>query len=308
MASTEQRRLHRRRRCYHLMACGLILAAAPRVAVAGAEHCRPWGDDASQLSRSWCWRQATGYEYAAAGLLVAATFGGLRFLPAPRANWTRVNDFDDFWRDRFRLRSLDGRRNADQISDVLWYTLMAYPMVVDSAAVAWGYRRSPRVALQTFTINAFSLGLLGVTGTLLGYVGRERPNVQACDAVDSQCDSDGRVRSFPSGHVAFGVNGASLICLHHSQLKLYGGGWADAAACGSGIVMATANAAMRLMADRHYLTDVLAGAALGLVTGYVVPWLMFYRHRRGQVSSATNALLLPWGRHNAGGLAYLGAF
>jgi membrane-associated phospholipid phosphatase len=41
----------------------------------------------------------------------------------------------------------------------------------------------------------------------------------------------------------------------------------------SGVPLAAATGYFRLAADRHYLTDVLAGAGVGLAVGYAVPAL-----------------------------------
>jgi membrane-associated phospholipid phosphatase len=43
----------------------------------------------------------------------------------------------------------------------------------------------------------------------------------------------------------------------------------------AGLALATFNSYLRIAADRHYLTDVLAGAALGTLAGLAVP-LVFH--------------------------------
>jgi membrane-associated phospholipid phosphatase len=40
--------------------------------------------------------------------------------------------------------------------------------------------------------------------------------------------------------------------------------------------LATADGVLRIMGDRHYLSDVLAGGALGFAFGYGVPTLLHY--------------------------------
>jgi hypothetical protein len=50
----------------------------------------------------------------------------------------------------------------------------------------------------------------------------------------------------------------------------------DAAACATGLALATAVGVLRIAADRHYATDVLLGAGVGLLSGWLLPWLLHY--------------------------------
>ncbi len=48
------------------------------------------------------------------------------------------------------------------------------------------------------------------------------------------------------------------------------------APCATGFVLAAATAALRVVGDMHYLTDVLMGAVVGTATGFLVPYLLHY--------------------------------
>ena len=76
--------------------------------------------------------------------------------------------------------------------------------------------------------------------------------------------------SFVSGHsslaFAMAVSTGSLASLRSDDGKEWV--WA------TGLTFAAATAYFRVAADRHYLTDVLAGAALGATVGWVVPRLI----------------------------------
>jgi membrane-associated phospholipid phosphatase len=76
--------------------------------------------------------------------------------------------------------------------------------------------------------------------------------------------------SFASGHAslsfALAVSTGSLASLRGDEGKEWV--WV------SGLSFAAATGYLRIAADRHYLTDVLAGAALGATVGWVVPRLI----------------------------------
>ena len=75
-------------------------------------------------------------------------------------------------------------------------------------------------------------------------------------------DSDGR-NSFPSGHTATAFMGAELV--RHEYGPLWGLG-----AYG----IATTTAIMRIYNNRHWTSDVLAGAAIGILSANVGYWLL----------------------------------
>jgi membrane-associated phospholipid phosphatase len=75
--------------------------------------------------------------------------------------------------------------------------------------------------------------------------------------------------------------------------------------------MAAATATLRVVADRHYFTDVATGAIVGSVFGFAIPWLFHYRTTPQDFAGTS-------GRENAGidlqiaptpnGLTAVGAF
>jgi len=79
--------------------------------------------------------------------------------------------------------------------------------------------------------------------------------------------------SFPSGHTALatslGVALATTATIEESPAAPWFWGGAAAASIAAGT--------LRMMAEKHYLTDVAAGALIGATCGVVVPLL----HRRG---------------------------
>lgn len=70
-------------------------------------------------------------------------------------------------------------------------------------------------------------------------------------------------RSFPSGHSVFAFTGAELTRMD------YGWGWG-----GGAYALAVFTGAERLWGDKHWLTDVLAGAGIGILSAHVGAWLL----------------------------------
>ena len=69
--------------------------------------------------------------------------------------------------------------------------------------------------------------------------------------------------SFPSGHVSIAFTGAELMRMD------YGWGWGA-----GGYLVAGYIGAERLWGDRHYLSDVLCGAGIGILSAHVGLWLL----------------------------------
>ena len=71
------------------------------------------------------------------------------------------------------------------------------------------------------------------------------------------------LRSMPSGHTLFAFTGAGLTGID------YGPGWAAGA-----YAVAVFTGAERLWGNRHWMTDVLAGAGIGILSAYAGKWLL----------------------------------
>lgn len=69
---------------------------------------------------------------------------------------------------------------------------------------------------------------------------------------------DGTEESFPSGHTNFAFTNAAIM--YHEYIN------SNQFAAYSGYVFATATGVLRLMNNRHYISDVLAGAGIGILT------------------------------------------
>jgi len=237
-------------------------------------------DAAGQTERQehdWRWRRAEGMEYAVVSVAAVATayFEHENGRPT-EGDWTSRNEFDEEIRSALRLKSRSAREATDLAGHAIMGLMIAAP-VLDSFATL-GIRdgnwdavwQNEMVNLESFTLTSL---ISSVTQNLLA---RERPFVRDCR--DGDCESNLENRGFPSGHVAFAFTGAGLLCNHHRYQSLYNNPAADRAVCSAGIGLAVADGVLRLVADRHYATDVAAGTVLGLFSGFVLPRLLHYSH------------------------------
>ena len=79
--------------------------------------------------------------------------------------------------------------------------------------------------------------------------------------------------SFYSGHVSFAFSTVAAT-LTVASLRGYAGAWI--AGC-AGFAAAAFVGYLRMAADQHYFTDVLAGAAVGGLVGFAIPYLFHGR-------------------------------
>ena len=258
------------------LACASRTAAADPAPSVAEENQVTWHED---------WPRFHVVEYISTGILGAATIYLLIYSPeAPY--WKGPNRVDDAIREQLRAHTDTGRMLAGRISDVLALALIAQPLAIDPI-VTWAGRGSGDVAYQTTAINIETMVTNLFVHTIFADVaGRERPFGRLCvgEKKDSpECKAGGRYRSFFSGHTTMSFTGASLVCTTHIHEPIYGKP-GDAIACGAALGAAATVGTMRIVADKHYATDVLLGATTGMIVGFGMPWVLHYR---GGAASAT---------------------
>lgn len=191
--------------------------------------------------------------------------------------------FDKGVRDSLVLRSRNHQNTILDFSDLTLSLATSWPFL-DAFIVVLGMNNQEETAIQMSLINIEVMGVLAALQTIANaVVSRERPYGSRCggelsNALDD-CVSDERYYSFFSGHSALSFGSAALVCTHHSHYDLYGG-IGDTLACAGAYALATFTAAARVMGDKHYATDVLTGAAIGTLVGYLLPYLSFYSHEK----------------------------
>lgn len=102
-------------------------------------------------------------------------------------------------------------------------------------------------------------------------VGRERPFVHDLapgDKLTTKSPGDNNL-SFYSGHTMLGFVSAVSAGTIASMKGYKAAPWI----WGTGLTLAAATGYLRIAADKHYFSDVITGAIMGSVAGFVIPWL-----------------------------------
>ena len=212
----------------------------------------------------------------------------------PEGRWNEPLPLDEPLRDGLRADTARGRENAAVVSDYLWDVSQYYAVIVDSLLVPLAFDNlNFDVAWQMSMLNWQAIGAAFlVTRTTHVLVGRSRPSQYDCSTAagaSNPCVLSGP--SFISGHFSMAMTGAGLACAHHSALPLYGGGWPDAAICALLTATATTTGVLRVVADKHWPSDVVAGGLVGWASGFGLPWLLHYQY--GEAPQALGAGVLP---------------
>jgi membrane-associated phospholipid phosphatase len=264
-------------------------------------------DDAASLRWSPRWTRFTTLQYTLTAGMAGAAFASDTWISAPeRPNWQGNILFDGETRSWLSAGSESGRLRAARVSDVLVFGIVAYPFLVDTLLVATVLDHSYDVAWQMAMIGIQSVLISKlVTGLTKRFVGRARPDYARCEGGDElACGTT--TESFISGHTSTAFVGAGLICANHQNLRLYGSELAGAITCGASLAVAATSGTLRIVSDRHHLSDVLAGAAVGLAAGYLLPNLMNYDF--GASAIDPGGMLMPMVSERALGMEFAGQF
>ena len=223
------------------------------------------------------------------------------------ARWQSPILLDASVRDALVARSRDGRDAAATVSDITWYVPMILPWVEGAILPLFTDHWNWYAAWQLTALNAQAVSVVALL-TRVGhrYVARERPDVAPCTSDPSYNGTcfGGAYASFPSGHSSAAMVGAGVSCAHHVYLPLLDGGPADLAVCVAASAMGVTNGVARIVADRHYLSDVIVGQVLGWGVGFGMPVLLHYEWGRAAPKSAWT--IAPWADSEALGLRALG--
>lgn len=139
---------------------------------------------------------------------------------------------------------------------------------------------TPAVLAAAHTGDWMTLGVMyaqsvmltcGLKNTFKGLVDRNRPYMYFDDPSAGGIESGDRLNSFPSGHTAYAFNGAVFTSRVFSRC-FPDSPWKTPVIVGS-VSLAVTTAVLRIESGNHFLSDVLAGAAMGGLSGFLIPWL-----------------------------------
>jgi membrane-associated phospholipid phosphatase len=132
----------------------------------------------------------------------------------------------------------------------------------------------PKNDFQHQTINiAIANAIMGTAVFALKYaVGEERPD-------------HSNSFSYPSGHTATAFTNAALLFYEYKDSNLW--------YASSGFFFATATGAIRIANNKHYTSDVLAGAGIGMATGIIVSYWNPFKSMTFGKSKKTTAFVYP---------------
>jgi len=239
--------------------------------------------------------------------------------PAPNhAAWKGGILFDNAVRKLLVGHTYSLQNTSEIMTDDFMLGSMAAPFLIDVYMVALGVHQNADVAGQMFLIDGQSLALTGILSITAEHaVGRSRPYVPDCGADGKVRSASGEVllnscvgnsfannQSFYSGHSAITATMAGLTCIHHEHMPLYGGGVADLAPCLFMITLSATTGVFRLVADKHWASDVVIGWSIGALSGYVLPAFLHYGFGHGRPLGEMHvgtATIVPMPQVYAGG-------
>jgi hypothetical protein len=178
----------------------------------------------------------------------------------------KVNGLDDLFRSAFRRREGAAASTAGDIVTYGAGPAIGLALTV-SAAVADG--RGDEAPLNSLLVLESSLAAIAVNEAVGAFVRRERPRVHALegDAKSASLADTDAASSFPSGPTAsiMAITAATATIATLRGYRLAPLVWIVGSTVG---LTATY---LQLAADKSYFTDNLAGAAVGLGVGVLVP-------------------------------------
>jgi membrane-associated phospholipid phosphatase len=262
----------------------------------------------------WIYPRFRWWEWGVA--LAATGYFSYSVLQDPRKvdmGWHGPAWGDTFMRDTFVAKGHAGRRRANNASNTLWHITEFFPFVDSLVVTLLTDDFNYDVAWQMTLLNWQGIAVMGALNRLShDWMGRDRPALKGCeehgpDYSEEFCQSDApRVtQSFVSGHAGSVFFGAGATCAHHLTFPMYGHPVADIGICALALGAASTNGGLRMVADAHWFTDVLAGAVIGLGSGFGLAYGLHYAWPL-QKLQARGIMVMPLVSENEAGLQVLG--
>ncbi len=186
------------------------------------------------------------------------------------------------------FRDLLGSDNTASLNDDFWdiptrYGIVSYANIFSLGVYATGLATGSDDWRRTGRLLFESISYSGISVMAFRYVfGRSRPYEGNSEWDFNWFETSNEIQSFPSGHTTVAFALSTVLA------EEIGGVWAGIAFYG----MASMTAYARVRNNQHWVSDVVAGAGLGLVTGFHV--ISQERAReRGNSSPGTGLSIVP---------------
>jgi PAP2 superfamily len=103
--------------------------------------------------------------------------------------------------------------------------------------------------------------------------------------------------SFPSGHTTTAFANAEFLRIEYKDVSPWYGI--------AGYAMAATTGTLRVYNNRHWVSDVVAGAGLGILSTKLAYWIYPSIKRKIFKNKSMNAMLMPYYQSGAGGVAFI---
>ena len=238
------------------------------------------GPAPSEAQQAFPYRYRTGWDVGilatsaalfATDILISKDIEPLTPLQVQGLNPSMVNSFD-------RIATRNFSTSSRTVSDVLLYTMLAAPLTLMLSAEG---KEEPLLIGLMYGEAQLLQG--GLTFMLKSMVTRTRPFVYSDDPdipPEKKLTLYAR-RSFPSAHTSTAFTSAVFLGSAYSTLNP--GSSATPWIWAGGLTAASVVGYSRIHGGQHFPTDVLAGAAIGALTGWIVPAL----HKQEKTEGAT---------------------
>jgi membrane-associated phospholipid phosphatase len=201
-------------------------------------------------------------------------------LAPTRCRWCATNSFDTTLRDHLGWRDT---RSAGTASDVLASGVLPAAALIHSGAAGWVYGDARIAVDDAIVIVEAVLIATDLNAASKDAFARARPRA-------GPGAGGAAVKSFYSGHTTLAFSVATATGTVASLRGYPSAPWVWA----TGLTLATGVGYLRVAADAHWATDVLAGAAVSGVVGWAVPYL-FHRVTSDRGRSAVEIVPAPGG-------------
>lgn len=201
-----------------------------------------------------------GFSLATTGLILDKVQHVKEQVPVSDFSFTedQINKLDRLWYNKYS-------KPIDTVADVITVTAVLAPAL--EAIVIPNSEILPLAVMYAET----ALLTQGTCEILKMAVNKPRPYMYFDGYPQKEVDNGDWCCSFPSKHTAFAFTAATFatytVCKYFPsspwRFAVTGGSYAIAAAVGI----------LRIASGNHFITDVLTGAAIGSLYGFVVPWV-----------------------------------